>query len=139
MTSSHPLLAPCQWFARFAGPLDHRSSPRLVLLFLDYALNNVAAEVSLIELVRVQFTRHRIEEVLGAAKGEAGLAHYELRSWLGWYYHMTCRCRRCGSSAPSRGGSVGENAVDIRADFRRGDALQWRRRVAGFAIGTWRP
>ena len=34
MTSSHPLPAPCQWFARFASALDRRSAPWLALLFL---------------------------------------------------------------------------------------------------------
>jgi hypothetical protein len=34
MTSSHPLPAPCQWFARLAAALDRRSVPRLALLFL---------------------------------------------------------------------------------------------------------
>ena len=41
------------------------------------------------ELVRVRFTRHRIEEVFGAAKGEVGLGQYEVRSWVGWHHHMT--------------------------------------------------
>ena len=43
----------------------------------------------LAELVRVRFTRHRIEEVFGAAKGEVGLGQYEVRSWVGWHHHMT--------------------------------------------------
>src|SRR4051794_31586220 len=38
MTSSHPLTAPCQWFARLAAALDRRSAPRLVLLFLGAVL-----------------------------------------------------------------------------------------------------
>ena len=38
MTSSHPLVAPCQWFPRLAGPLDRRSAPRLALLFLGAVL-----------------------------------------------------------------------------------------------------
>src|SRR5262249_18426214 len=38
MTSSHPLRAPCQWFARLATALDRRSAPRLVLLFLGAVL-----------------------------------------------------------------------------------------------------
>src|SRR5262245_14520730 len=38
MTSSHPLRAPCQWFARLATALDSRSAPRLVLLFLGAVL-----------------------------------------------------------------------------------------------------
>jgi hypothetical protein len=38
MTSSHPLPAPCQWFARLAAALDRRSAPRLALLFLGAIL-----------------------------------------------------------------------------------------------------
>ena len=38
MTSSHPLPAPCQWFARLASALDRRSAPRLALLFLGAIL-----------------------------------------------------------------------------------------------------
>jgi hypothetical protein len=34
MTSSHPLLAPCQWFAHLASALDRRSASGLALLFL---------------------------------------------------------------------------------------------------------
>ena len=33
MTSSHPIPAPCQWFARLASALDRRSAPRLARLF----------------------------------------------------------------------------------------------------------
>jgi hypothetical protein len=38
MTSSHPLPAPCQWFARLASARDRRSAPRLALLFLGAVL-----------------------------------------------------------------------------------------------------
>jgi hypothetical protein len=38
MTSSHPLPAPCQWFARLASALDRRSAPRLAWLFLGVLL-----------------------------------------------------------------------------------------------------
>src|SRR6516225_9524881 len=38
MTSSHPIPAPCQWFARLASALDRRSAPRLALLFLGALL-----------------------------------------------------------------------------------------------------
>ena len=55
----------------------------------DYALSNAGPEVSLSELVRVRFTRHRVEEVFGAAKGEVGLGQYEVRSWVGWHHHVT--------------------------------------------------
>jgi SRSO17 transposase len=55
----------------------------------DYSLSNAGPEVPLSELVWVRFTRHRIEEVFGAAKGEVGLGQYEVRSWVGWHHHMT--------------------------------------------------
>jgi SRSO17 transposase len=56
---------------------------------IDYALTNAGAEVPLAELVSVQRQRHRIEEVFEAGNGEAGLDHYEVRSWVGWHHHMT--------------------------------------------------
>jgi SRSO17 transposase len=46
-------------------------------------------EAALDELVRVSAERHRIEEDLERAKGEVGLDHYEVRSWVGWHHHMT--------------------------------------------------
>jgi SRSO17 transposase len=55
----------------------------------DYSLSNAGPEVPLSELVRARFTRHRIEEVFGAAKGEVGLGQYEVRSWVGWHHHTT--------------------------------------------------
>lgn len=30
-----------------------------------------------------------IEESIQTAKGEVGLDHYEVRSWTGWYRHIT--------------------------------------------------
>jgi SRSO17 transposase len=56
---------------------------------IDYALTNVGPEVPLAEVVRAQRQRHRIEEMFGAGNGEAGLDHYEVRSWVGWHHHMT--------------------------------------------------
>lgn len=43
----------------------------------------------LAEMVRVAGTRWAIEESFETAKGEVGLDHYEVRSWTGWYRHMT--------------------------------------------------
>lgn len=55
----------------------------------DYALTNAGPEVPLAEVVGAQRQRHRIEEVFAAGNGEAGLDHYEVRSWVGWHHHMT--------------------------------------------------
>jgi SRSO17 transposase len=47
-----------------------------------YALSNAPPEVPLSKLVHVRSERHRVERVLQEAKGEVGLAHYEVRSWV---------------------------------------------------------
>ncbi len=54
-----------------------------------FYLSNANKAVTLQELVRVAHARHLIEECFERAKGEAGLAHYEVRSWVGWHHHMT--------------------------------------------------
>lgn len=54
-----------------------------------YAASNARRDTELAELVRPKLERHRVEEDLKAAKQEVGLAHYELRSWVGWQHHMT--------------------------------------------------
>jgi SRSO17 transposase len=114
---------------RVRTKLDRRNGPeeRLVVMRTveakpetHYALSNAGTEVELPELVRVRFARHRIEEVFEAAKQEAGLAHYEVRSWVGWHHHMTlsllalwflcCERRRVG----------GENTGDHRVAGARG-------------------
>lgn len=33
--------------------------------------------------------RWTIEECFERAKGEVGLDHYQVRSWVGWYRHIT--------------------------------------------------
>ncbi len=55
----------------------------------DYYLSNAEARTPHGELARVANAEHRIEECLQRAKGEAGLAQYEVRSWAGWYRHQT--------------------------------------------------
>jgi SRSO17 transposase len=47
------------------------------------------AHTTLNELVRVAGTRWTVEESIQTAKGEVGLDHYEVRSFTGWYRHMT--------------------------------------------------
>jgi SRSO17 transposase len=44
---------------------------------------------TLAELARVAGSRWRVEIGFEEAKGEVGLAHYEVRSWHGWYRHIT--------------------------------------------------
>lgn len=55
----------------------------------DYSLSNAPAETPLAEFARVAKAEHRIEECLERAKGEAGLAQYQVRNWNGWHRHQT--------------------------------------------------
>jgi len=55
----------------------------------DYYLCHAPPGTGLSELVRVAKAEHRIEECLQRAKGEAGLADYEVRTWQGWHHHQT--------------------------------------------------
>jgi SRSO17 transposase len=41
------------------------------------------------EVVRAVGARWIIEEMFKLAKGQVGLDHYEVRSWQGWYLHIT--------------------------------------------------
>jgi SRSO17 transposase len=41
------------------------------------------------EVVRAAGARWTIEEMFKLAKGQVGLGHYEVRSWQGWYRHIT--------------------------------------------------
>ncbi len=84
---------------------------------IDYALTNAGPGVPLAELVCVQRQRHCIEELFEAGNGEAGLDHYEVRSWVGWHHHMTLALvalgflclerRRVGGENPGGDGAAG--------------------------------
>jgi SRSO17 transposase len=47
------------------------------------------SETAIAEVVPVAGTRWTIEQRFEAAKGEVGLDHDEVRSWTGWYRHIT--------------------------------------------------
>ena len=44
---------------------------------------------TLAEVVQTAGTRWTLESSCEATKGEGGLDHYEVRSWTGWYRHIT--------------------------------------------------
>ncbi len=54
----------------------------------DYLLSNAVLGTALAEFARVFKAQHRIEECLQRAKGEAGLADYQVRTWWGWHHHQ---------------------------------------------------
>ncbi|KAF0168588.1 MAG: hypothetical protein FD161_4966 [Limisphaerales bacterium] len=86
----------------------------------SYALSN-ARDERRAALARVQGTRHRSEELLGQGKGEVGLSHYEVRSWVGWHHHMTLsllalwflQLERLRLGKKNPGGDGGPSAGDL--------------------------
>ncbi len=63
----------------------HPARPAEVAYYLVYA----PIGTPLAEVARAAGTRWTIEEVFKLAKGQVGLDHYEVRSWRGWYRHVT--------------------------------------------------
>jgi SRSO17 transposase len=55
----------------------------------DYLLSNAPLTTPLTEFARVFKAEHRIEDCLKRAKGEAGLADYQVRTWEGWHHHQS--------------------------------------------------
>lgn len=87
-----------------------------------YTLANAPPDVPLAQLAAVHGRRHGAEELFGAGKGEVGLGHYEVRSWVGWHHHMTLSLlalwfletegMRLGEKKPSPDGAA--TAGDVR-------------------------
>ncbi len=47
------------------------------------------ADATLQQVVQVAGTRWQVEQAFELAKGEVGLDEYEVRTWVGWYRHVT--------------------------------------------------
>jgi SRSO17 transposase len=86
------------------------------------------------DLARVAGSRWQVEVAFEAAKGEVGLDHYEVRSWDGWYRHVTLALfahaflsaiRATGQDieAPKKGEFFGRQASSSLAAFKRGRGL----------------
>jgi hypothetical protein len=56
---------------------------------MAYVLVFAPARASLEEMVEAFGTRWTVEQCFGEAKGEVGMDEYEVRSWHGWYRHVT--------------------------------------------------
>ena len=54
----------------------------------DYGLSSAPVTTPPKEFARVLAAEHRVEECLRRAKGEAGLAAYQVRTWRGWHHHQ---------------------------------------------------
>jgi SRSO17 transposase len=71
---------------------------------------------TLVDLAWIAGSRWHIEECFQQAKGEAGLDHYQVRTWRAWYAHITLSMLALAWLAASRAQAVeGEPAPATRA------------------------
>ena len=56
---------------------------------VKFYLSNAPTTCPRQEFVRLSGLRWPVETALEEAKGEVGMDHYEMRTWLGWHHHMT--------------------------------------------------
>jgi SRSO17 transposase len=81
-----PLAAPLQpHWGRWLLVRRSVSDPTALTAFVVFAPQGT----TLVEAVHIAGTRWAIESSFEAAKGEVGLDQYEVRSWTGWYRHIT--------------------------------------------------
>jgi SRSO17 transposase len=77
------------------------------------------------EVVRVAGTRWTIEQLFEAAKGEVGLDHYEVRSWTGWYRHITLAMWALALLTVLRAGAIAvETLKKSRSSCQPGSSLR---------------
>ncbi len=55
---------------------------------IKYFFSNAPVNTALEDFVRISGMRWPIETIFEESKGEVGMDHYEMRSWLGWHHHM---------------------------------------------------
>jgi SRSO17 transposase len=86
------------------------------------------------KLAKVAGSRWRVEIGFEEAKGEVGLAHYEVRSWDGWYRHITLalfahaflasiRAEGVDIESSQKGGLEKPEGTDSLSSFKRGRGL----------------
>lgn len=83
-------------------------------------------ETALAELVRVAGTRWTIEECFEAAKGEVGLDQYEVRSWHGWYRHITLAMLAHAYLANLSAHAI--DAASVKKKRNSQSMMQWKER-----------
>lgn len=53
------------------------------------SLSNAAADTTPLQLARMQGQRYWVERTFEDAKGQCGLADYQVQGWLAWHHHVT--------------------------------------------------
>lgn len=113
---------PQQGWKRWLVVRRNCSEPTKLTAYVAFA----PAEKTLAEHVRVAGMRWTVEESIQTAKGEVGLDQYEVRSWTGWYRHITLamwaqaflsvvRAERGAGVAPKKGRQSPEGRSSLAA------------------------
>jgi len=55
---------------------------------IKYQFSNASVDTSIERLGQMSCSRYWIERAFQDAKGNAGMADYQVRSWTGWHHHM---------------------------------------------------
>jgi SRSO17 transposase len=86
------------------------------------------------EMVSVAGTRWTIETCFETAKGEVGLDQYEVRSWQGWYRHVTLSLcahaflsisRMHGAQRASKRGDLSSSSPNSMSEFKHKRGLKF--------------
>ena len=90
----------------------------------------VPQDTTLADVVQVAGIRWTIESGFEAAKGEVGLDDYEVRSWTGWYRHITLAMWAYALLTVVRAGAMAVEALKKRLPVPLGES-----RLAAFNAG----
>jgi SRSO17 transposase len=103
-----PLAAPQQpsW-GRWLLTRRSLSTPTELTAYVVFAPQATTLE----EAVRVAGSRWTVESGFAEAKGEVGLDHYEVRSWAGWYRHITLAMWALALLTVMRAGAIAVEAL----------------------------
>jgi SRSO17 transposase len=122
-----PLAAPLEpGWCRWLLVRRRMSEPQELQAYVVFA----PQDTTLAEVVRVAGTRWTIESGFEAAKSEVGLDHYEVRSWTGWYRHITLAMWALALLTVLRAG-----AIAVEALKKSLPPPQERRSLAAFKAG----
>jgi len=126
-----PLNPPLQeGFERWLLVRRSMEDPEEISAYTVFCAHNTTLEA----LAKAAGSRWRVEIGFEEAKGEVGLAHYELRSWDGWYRHITLslfahaflasiRAEGLDIEASQKGGLEKPEGTDSLSSFKRGRGL----------------
>lgn len=95
-------LVTCRVLAKTERGCKVKSEERLIVTVrpegggvkYDYYISN-DFESSDEEIARVIVASHRVEDCFRRAKGESGLADYEVQTWHGWHHHVVLALLAC--------------------------------------------